>query len=106
ALGNPNLGTWAYMSTATLANPAWTPATPVINSASFDTHMPADRTLTATTPGVFSPNYPSVVDPDSPGRNFEYSHANFYMYYATNFMHISDNRDRNLYRVGITVTPQ
>jgi hypothetical protein len=105
-----SLGSLMYTSTATLANPVWSTPAVVVNSATFDTHTPYDPPFVDNSPGISAPNYPSVIDPDSPGRNYEYTDGQFFLYYSTNFTHLDPadylgNRHRNLYRVRITVAP-
>jgi hypothetical protein len=72
----------------------------------FDSTTPYDPPFQGPFVGISAPNYPSIVDPDSPGRNFEYTNGQFYMYYSTNWQHLVDdagNKHRNLNRVSITV---
>jgi hypothetical protein len=99
---------WRYATSVSLANPDWSPAHDVFGSSTFHTvNSTYDPSSTVDTPGIAAGNYPNAVDPDSPGRNYEYTDGQFFMYYDTNWALITDNNqrfDRNLYRAGVSVT--
>lgn len=88
-----------YMTTPTLANPSWSNAGIVAGTASLITD-PAGNVV-----GFNDANYVSVVDPTSPGYNFEFTGGAPYLLYSTfPEQYGGNNIARDLYRLQLTIS--
>jgi len=88
-----------YMTTASLAAPAWSDATAIAGSAAL-TSDPAGPVQ-----GFNEGNYPSIIDPASAGSNFEFTNGHPQLFYNTSpATYGGDNLARDVYRVPLTIS--
>jgi hypothetical protein len=79
-------GPVCYMTSQSLAAPVWSDYRPIIGT---------DTVVVGATTGFGGPNYVSMIDPNSPGFNFEYTNGNPRLYYVTG---------RKLYQLQLQTT--
>ena len=79
-------GPMGYITSPSLATPVWSDYRHIIGS---------DTVVVGPGRGFGGPNYVSMIDPNSPGFNFEYTNGNPRLYYVTG---------RNLYRLQLQTT--
>jgi hypothetical protein len=88
-----------YMTTKSLANPSWSQSTPILGSAQLITD-PAGPVQ-----GFNDANYPSILDNNSKGFNFEFTTGNPLVFYSTSpSQYGGDNLARDVYRVQLSIT--
>jgi len=90
-----------YMTTESLANPSWSESTPILGTAKLITD-PAGPVQ-----GFNDSNYPSILDTNSSGFNFEFTTGSPLLFYSTfPGQYGGDNLARDVYRVQLSVTYQ
>jgi hypothetical protein len=88
-----------YSTTASLANPSWSDAMPIVGTVQLTTD-PAGPVQ-----GFNDASYPSILDPNSGGYNFEFTSGNPLLFYSTSpGAYGGDNLARDVYRVQLSVT--
>jgi hypothetical protein len=88
-----------YATTASLATPSWSDSVPIGGTAQLTTD-PAGPVQ-----GFNDANYPSILDPNSGGYNFEFTSGNPLLFYSTSpAAYGGDNLARDVYRVQLAVT--
>ena len=93
-----------YMTTKSLAAPAWSDASVVAGSAKLqaDPRGPSNK---ACNKGFGAANYISILDPHSPGMNFEFTTGTPWLFYVVNpALCGGDNLQRDIYRVKLAVS--
>lgn len=97
-----------YTTTSSLANPSWSEARLIEGSTVLALDPRSATPAAACNRGFISVNYPSLLDPDSPGFNFEYTAGNLWLFYVVNPVRAcgGDNMARDLYRVRLLVSRQ
>jgi hypothetical protein len=100
-----------YTSTPSMANPNWSPAAPILGTAQLvsDPGGPLDGGGGNYGPvvGFNDANYPSIIDPQSPGYNFEFTSGSPQLFFSTAPWLVGGvNTARDLYRVQLAVTYQ
>ena len=94
-VGNPIY----YVTTPSLATPVWSDATPIVGSAQFVSDSAGPVV------GFSDANYPSIIDPQAPGYNFDTSGASPMLFYSTSpAAYGGDNYARDVYRVQLSVS--
>jgi hypothetical protein len=85
-----------YMTSSSLASPRWSDPRVVTGSEAFvtDERRPDHRGFTAA-------NYSSIIDPASPGLNFEFTRENPYLFYIT--PEPTNSHFRDMYRVPLQI---
>jgi hypothetical protein len=88
-----------YMTTKSLANPAWSQSTPILGTAQLVTD-PGGPVV-----GFDDSNYPSILDTNSQGFSFEFTGGSPLLFYSTSpSQYGGDNLARDLYRVQLSIT--
>jgi hypothetical protein len=88
-----------YMTTQSLANPAWSDDAVIAGTATLVTDPGGPVT------GFNDANYASIIDPGSGGYNFEFTGGSPMLFYSTfPSQYGGVNTARDLYRVALTVT--
>jgi len=88
-----------YMTTPSLATPAWSDAIPIAGSAGFVSDAAGPVT------GFNNQNYVSIIDPQAPGYTFDTTAGSPLLFYNTSpGAYGGDNLARDLYRVPLSVT--
>jgi hypothetical protein len=89
------------MTTKSLENPSWSESTPILGTAKLITD-PAGPVQ-----GFNDSNYPSILDSNSSGFNFEFTTGSPLLFYSTApALYGGDNLARDVYRVQLSVTYQ
>ncbi len=90
-----------YMTTKSLANPSWSQSTPILGTAQLITD-PGGPVR-----GFNDANYPSILDNNSKGFNFEFTSGNPLLFYSTfPGQYGGNNLARDVYRVQLSITYQ
>ena len=100
-----------YMSTASPSTPVWSDSTPIVGTARMvsDPGGPLQGGTGSYGPvtGFNDSNYPSMIDAQSPGYNFEFISGGLYLFYSTSpGTQGGDTLARDVYRVPLAVTYQ
>ena len=87
------------MTTKSLANPAWTDSTPILGTVQLVTD-PGGAVH-----GFNDANYPSILDNNSTGFNFEFTSGSPLLFWSTfPAQYGGDNLARDIYMVQLSVT--
>jgi hypothetical protein len=90
-----------YMTTKSLASPGWSQSTPILGTAQLITDPGGPMW------GFNDQNYPSIVDANSSGFNFEFTSGSPLLFYNTSpGQYGGDNLARDVYRVQLSITYQ
>ena len=88
-----------FMTTKSLANPAWTDSTPILGTVQLITD-PGGAVH-----GFNDANYPSILDNNSTGFNFEFTSGSPLLFWSTfPAQYGGDNLARDIYMVQLSVT--
>jgi hypothetical protein len=86
-----------YMTTKTLANPAWSDARPISGTAELRTDVAGEVR------GFNDANFPSIIDPGSLGFNFEFTEGKPWLFFVTAARGEGDvDLARDVYRVELS----
>lgn len=103
-LGGSNKNAVYYVTTKSLANPAWSQATPILGTAQLITDPGGPG---GGVQGFIDTNYPSILDNSSAGFNFEFTSGSPLLFWSTfPAQYGGDNLARDVYRVQLTTTYQ
>jgi hypothetical protein len=93
-----------YMTTPSLANPAWSDATEIIGTATFQVDPRSPRPNAACNKGFAASNYVSLIDSHSAGLNFEFTDGDPWLFYVVNPVGCGGgNLARDLYRAQLVI---
>lgn len=88
-----------YMTTRSLASPSWSESTPILGTAELLTDP------SGSVHGFNGANYPSILDADSEGFNFEFTSGRPQLFFSTSpGQYGGNNFGRDIYRVQLSVT--
>jgi hypothetical protein len=89
-----------YMTSASLANPSWSPAKAIAGTATLASD-PAGPAV-----GFYAMNYPSIIDDASAGYNYEFTSSGKPQLFYCTFPPVygGQNQARNIYRLPLTIT--
>ena len=98
-----------YETSPSLANPSWSPATAIVGTALLTTDpggpLSGGSGTYGPVQGFDGDNYPSILDPASPGYNFEFTSGSPLLFFSTMpAEHGGANLARDIYRVALSVT--
>lgn len=85
-----------YATTKSLANPSWSDYRPIAGTAELVT-----GSASAAARGFNDANYPSLIDPDSEGFNFEFTHGRPLLFYITEAGPGDSGRD--VYKIRLSI---